>query len=693
MRRYSLAVGGERKDTALVDELRKELNPEQLAVATAEGGPILVLAGAGSGKTRTLTYRVAYLLKSGVAPDNILLLTFTNKAAREMLQRAASVAGLQSRRLDGGTFHHVGLRFLRDHSEKLGYGQKLSVLDREDSVDLLASCVVDVGIDPKEKRFASAEVLAELYSKAVNTRSSLHDTILDHFRQFEAQTDDIIKVLMRYVQKKRAFSVMDFDDLLLEWRRLFVEFPDVAERFSAQYKHVLVDEYQDTNRLQAELCDLTSRVHKNLLVVGDDAQSIYGFRGAARENILGFAEAHPGCKTFKLETNYRSRPEILALANASLRKARTGYEKILRPTRSTGMTPALIQTRDEQQQAGFVAQRILELRDEGMALGDIAVLYRAHYQSMELQIELGRRGIPFVVRSGMRFFETAHVKDVISALKAVFNPQDELSFRRVLRMLPGIGHAAAEKLYAAINRSVQQSTLIPMTIDEHIAGAVPKRSRAAFGTFWTFFTELRSEQGRSPSEIIDRFVREFYGEYLFATYEQAELRREDLARLSEYAGQFPTLDAFLNDVALVSEISSEHILKGGPKDEAVVLSSVHQAKGLEWRAVFVIWMADGRFPSQPSIGSPEAEDEERRLFYVAVTRAMDELYLTYPITTVDRSRRQILLQPSRFVLELQSPQKDGELYEQWQLEETNAPAASLEARNENVPRLEAPEKA
>jgi DNA helicase-2/ATP-dependent DNA helicase PcrA len=663
MRRYSLSVASEHKNEALLSELRAALNPEQLAVATAGGGPILVLAGAGSGKTRALTYRVAYLLKSGVSADQILLLTFTNKAAREMLQRAADVAGLEHRRLEGGTFHHVGLRFLKDHGEKLGYGSKVTVLDREDSADLLAACVVDVGVDPKAARFPKSEVLAEIYSKAVNTRTTIHDTVLDHFKQFEALTDDIIKVLMQYVQKKRAFSVMDFDDLLLEWRRLFVEHPQIGQQISAQYKHVLVDEYQDTNRLQGELCDLVSQVHRNLLVVGDDAQSIYGFRGAARENILGFAEAHPGAQVFKLETNYRSRPEILRLANASLRRARSGYEKTLLPTREPGMKPALVQARDEQQQAAFVAQRILELRDEGYSLDDVAVLYRAHYQAMELQIELGRRGIPFVVRSGVKFFETAHTKDVVAALKSLWNPQDELAFRRVLRMLPGVGHAAAEKIFLALAHG-----------EASVAQALPKKAKEPFAAFWRMYQELRTEQ--SPAVIIDRFVREFYGAYLLTSYEQAEMRKDDLARLADYAAQFSTLEAFLTDVALVSEISSEHLLKGGASDEAVVLSSVHQAKGLEWRAVFVVWLADGKFPSQPSIGSPDLEDEERRLFYVAVTRAMDELYLCYPLTTVDRSRRQMLLQPSRFLLELdrratESPSdRPDELCEQWQLEES-----------------------
>ncbi|MCC6806610.1 MAG: ATP-dependent helicase [Deltaproteobacteria bacterium] len=668
MRRYSLQVSEPKpaKDAALVSALAKELNPEQLAVATAGGGPILVLAGAGSGKTRALTYRVAYLLKSGVPADQILLLTFTNKAAREMLQRACEVAGLQRGRLDGGTFHHVGLRFLRDHTEKLGYGATFTILDREDAGDLLAACVVDAGIDPAAARFPKSEVLAELYSKAVNTRTTIHETILDHYKAFEAQTDAIIKVLVQYVQKKRALSVMDFDDMLLEWRRLFVEHPDVGERFAAQYKHVLVDEYQDTNRLQGELCDLVSQVHKNLLVVGDDAQSIYGFRGAARENILGFSETHPGCKIFKLETNYRSRPEILALANASLQRARSGYEKTLRPTRDHGMRPALVRARDEQQQASFVAQRILELRDEGMALDDISILYRAHYQSLELQIELGRRGIPFVVRSGVKFFETAHVKDVLCAMKSLYNPQDELAFRRVLRMLPGVGHAAAEKLFQAINGG------------QDVHAAVPKRSQRAFATFWTLYSELK-DGARSPAELIDRYVRDFYGDYLQVTYDQAEMRKDDLSRLAEYAAQFATLEAFLADVALVNEISSEHLLKGAARDEAVVLSSVHQAKGLEWRAVFVIWLADGKFPSQPSIGSPDAEDEERRLFYVAVTRAMDELYLCWPLTTVDRSRRQVLMQPSRFIVELQRPAGADELYEAWQLEE---------AFTDSVPRLD-----
>src|SRR5512136_931060 len=383
------------------------LNEQQLAVVEAADGPILVVAGAGSGKTRTLTWRVARLLHDGVAPESVLLLTFTNKAAREMLRRVEEVARVDTRRLEGGTFHHVAHQLLREHGEQLGYQRGYSILDREDSRDVMSAAIADCGLAVGARRFPKADVLIDLVSMAVNTQTPLADVLADRRPQFLPLTDEVLRVARRYAERKRQMNAMDFDDLLLHWKVLLAEHEGVRRSLAERFRHVLVDEYQDTNRLQGDVVDLVAAEHRNLCVVGDDAQSIYSFRGAHFANILEFEKRYPDARRFDLTVNYRSSPQILALANASIEQNLKQFPKELRSVRPTGTLPALVPCRDVEQQAAFVAQRVLELRDEGFPLQEIAVLYRAHHHSMEVQFELARRGIPFVVRSGVRFFEAA----------------------------------------------------------------------------------------------------------------------------------------------------------------------------------------------------------------------------------------------------------------------------------------------
>src|SRR5512145_3245228 len=425
------------------------LNVEQQAVVEAGDGPILVIAGAGSGKTRTLTWRVARLLHDGVSPESLLLLTFTNKAAREMLRRVEEVARVDTRRLTGGTFHHVAHQLLREHGEQLGYQRGYSILDREDSRDVMSAAIADCGLAVGARRFPKADVLIDLVSMAVNTQTPLADVLADRRPQFLPLGDDVLRVARRYAERKHALNAMDFDDLLLNWKILLAEREHVRKAVAGRYRHVLVDEYQDTNRLQGDVVDLLVREHRNLCVVGDDAQSIYAFRGAHFANILEFESRYPDARRFDLTVNYRSTPQILALANASIAANVRQFEKELSSVRPSGSTPAVVPCRDVLQQASFVAQRVLELRDEGIPLPEIAVLYRAHHHSMEIQFELARRGIPFVVRSGVRFFEAAHVKDVLAHLRFVRNPGDELALKRCLRLTPGVGTATAEAVWSA----------------------------------------------------------------------------------------------------------------------------------------------------------------------------------------------------------------------------------------------------
>src|SRR5437868_8380159 len=417
---------------------RSELNDEQFRVVTSPPKAALVVAGAGTGKTRAITYRVAYLIEQGVSPQRIMLATFTNRAAREMLRRVEGLTGSQNvHRVWGGTFHRIANMLLRRHATSIGYDQNYSILDSEDARDLLNLCIDDAAIDTKKKRFPKAEVLQDILSYATNTDTPIENVIIGKYPYFELLTAQIKRVEFVYQQRKRERNVMDYDDLLLNMKRLLVERPEIADVYAEQFQHILVDEYQDTNRLQAELIDLLAVKHRNVMVVGDDAQSIFAWRGAEFTNIYEFPKRYPEAVVYKLETNYRSTPEILGLANTSIACNRKQFPKILQAVKkSRDFKPALVPCSNVEQQSAFIASRILELRDEGVSLEEIAVMYRSHYHSLELQLELTRRGIPYRVRSGVRFFEQAHIKDVISYLRVIVNPRDELAWKRILRLIP-----------------------------------------------------------------------------------------------------------------------------------------------------------------------------------------------------------------------------------------------------------------
>jgi DNA helicase II / ATP-dependent DNA helicase PcrA len=638
----------------------KELNEEQYAVVMHKGGPMLVLAGAGTGKTRTVTYRVARLIESGVRPDEILLLTFTNKAAKEMMRRVDGLIGRNVRGLPGGTFHHIGNMLLRRHCPLVGYRQGFSILDREDSKDLFDICITE--ISRRETIIPKGAVFCELYSLIKNTETSADELIPSRFPHFLNVTDDIKEVINRYERRKRSLNLMDFDDLLTNWKKLLLENADIRYDYSAKFLHVLVDEYQDTNKLQAEIVDLMSSENRNLMVVGDDAQSIYSFRGADFENILRFPERHPDVKVFNLTVNYRSTPEILKLANNSIIHNFRQFRKELHSVKGPGILPSLVPLRDVFQQADFAAQKILDTYAEGMTLNEIALLYRSHYQSMELQMELQRRGIPFEVRSGLKFFEQAHIKDILSFFRVVVNPYDELSWKRIVKLMPGIGNVTAAKLWDAIATSKN-----PLEAVSGIVGLVPRKAAGGFSLFIDVLNALRTGGQDSlpmqPSAAIDHILRNSYEDYLFSRYPNAEERIEDIEQMAKFALKYASLETFVSDLSLQSASGGE----AGGEDEArecVILSTVHQAKGLEWDTVFVIGLNDGRFPSARSLKT-DVEEEERRLFYVAVTRAKNELYLCYPLAA-EEWKGIGFLRPSRFLKELPE-----DVYEEVLVEDIN----------------------
>jgi DNA helicase-2/ATP-dependent DNA helicase PcrA len=641
-----------------------ELNEQQLAAVTAPPGPLLVIAGAGSGKTRTLTYRVAYLLENGVDPRNILLLTFTNKAARQMLDRVANLLPVDASGLWGGTFHSIGNRMLRRHGSALGYSSGFTILDREDQKDLIDTVVSAAGINPKEIRFPKGDVLADLFSFTVNTESPIEQLLAEKFPYFLPLLEQIKDVHARYERKKKATNSMDFDDLLEKTLRMLKEHEEVASFYRRQFQFILVDEYQDTNKIQADFIDTLATHHRNVMVVGDDAQSIYSWRGANFKNILAFPERYPDAQVFKIELNYRSVPEILAVANAAIAPNVEQFKKELSAVRETNeLKPALVALNNGSEQAQFVAQRILELRDEGIALDDIAVLYRAHYHAVELQLELSRRGVPYQITSGVRFFEQAHIKDVAAFIRFVANPRDEVAFKRMIKLLPGIGNKSADSLWIGWEKSLDASgeiTSWSARLGELPVSAKSKKSWAQLG----YTLDEIAPQGvpNPPSEMITSIVEAIYEDYAKATFSNYELRREDLNQLAAFARQFKDVNDFLAQLALISNVDAEAAPNQTADTEAVNLSSVHQAKGLEYHTVFVIWLTDGMFPSTRSLETREAIEEERRLFYVAITRARDELYLTYPHMRLNAGYGDMFQRPSRFLKEIPTT-----LLEDWQI--------------------------
>jgi DNA helicase-2/ATP-dependent DNA helicase PcrA len=654
------------RSTSIHIDYAAELNEQQLAAVTAEPGPQLIIAGAGSGKTRTLTYRVAYLLENGIDPRNILLLTFTNKAARQMLDRVANLLPIDASGIWGGTFHSVGNRMLRRHGSALGYNSGFTIMDREDQKDLINTVVASAGIDPKEIRFPKGDVLAEIFSFVVNTETPLEELLAEKFPYFLPLLEKITDVHARYEKKKKATNSVDFDDLLEKTLSMLQKHENIASFYRRQFQFILVDEYQDTNKIQADLIDLLATEHRNVMVVGDDAQSIYSWRGANFQNILEFPKRYPDAKVFKIEMNYRSVPEVLHVANAAIAANVDQFQKNLQPVReSNSVRPAVVALNDGSEQAQFIAQRILELRDEDVDLNEIAVLYRAHYHALELQLELSRRGIPYQITSGIRFFEQAHIKDVVSFIRLVANPRDEVAFKRMVKLLPGIGNRSAENLWNAWDKSLNEHGEITSWSERLLPMNVSAKSKK----HWTQLAHTLDEiaprgQPNPPSAMITSVVEAIYDDYAKVNFTNYELRREDLSQLAAFSQQFKDVNEFLSQLALISNVDAEAAPNQTGDKEAVNLSTVHQAKGLEFHTVFVIWLTDGMFPSSRSMDQRKDLEEERRLFYVAVTRAKDELYLTYPHMrlTGGYGYGDVFQRPSRFLKEI--PNK---LVEDWQV--------------------------
>ena len=651
-------------------DYRAELNEQQFAAVSSRPGHALVIAGAGSGKTRTLTYRVAYLLDQEVAAKSILLLTFTNKASREMLERVKELIPQDTADLWGGTFHSICNRILRRHADELGFTRSFSILDTDDQKSLMKQLIADAKIETKERRFPKPDVLLSIFSLCENTHSSVEEVVDTNYEYFNQWLEDIKRLQRGYTKKKLETNCMDFDDLLVLTLKLMKQDEDLRELYQRKFRYVLVDEYQDTNSTQCELIDIFVGKKNSLMVVGDDAQSIYSWRGADMGNILTFHGRYPDANVYKIETNYRSRPEILELSNAAIKANESQIPKELRASREKGnMIPAVIPLSDPRAQADFVSQRIQDVIDEGIEPNEIAVLYRAHYQSMEVQMELTTRGIPFQITSGLRFFEQAHIKDVSAFIRFVVNRRDEISFKRMVGMLPGIGPKSADNLWRSwLAQPISQHDDPPLAFSEYLLESkVPKKATAHWEQLCYTLDELVTRNGfQNPSEMILSITEGVYDDYMRESFDNFEQRKQDIQQLMQYAQGYTDVNEFLSQLSLMSTADGDpKSNRKEKKDEnAVTLSSIHQAKGLEWKVVFLIWLADGMFPIKKIIETDDKNqmEEERRLFYVALTRAKDQLYLTYPTFNPRSYTGDVMQIPSRFFDDF-----DPSLVEEWQV--------------------------
>lgn len=638
-------------DFNVMTDFSKLLNPEQCAAATAGEGPLLVLAAAGTGKTRTLVHRVAYLIEQGVPPERILLLTFTNRAAREMLERAEKVVGDAAQSIWSGTFHSICARFLRRYGSALGYQPGFQIIDEDDQRKLLGDIIKSTVKDPKD--FPKKEVVAKMISEAMNERKSV-ELIARRWQTKAAgfAPEEIVKIAETYDARKRELGAMDFDDLLVNGLKLLKTHDRIREMLQEHFLHILVDEYQDTNGLQAEFTDILAAKHRNIMAVGDDFQCIYTWRGAQIENIMEFPNRWDGCRVIKLERNYRSVPGVLDVANVVMRDAPNQFEKMLRPIRGEqGGKPFLYKVYDGRAQANEILKIVNQTHEFGYRYSDIAVLYRSHFQSIDIQMTLARMKVPYRITSGIGVFEQIHVKDVLAYLRLLVNPTDELSFLRLVQLFPGVGEKSAKVYWEKLGRSFDGNS---KECREALYGLLGAKAKPIWPPLAKAFECAKEHiEEDAVGEVIEDFCDFFYEDYLRKEWEEqdAEDRLDDLKELAaQIAGNEGGLEAFLADVALMTNLD---VRRNDSELDRVTLSTVHQAKGMEWPVVIVPWLSEGMFPSAKA--SEEGRmDEERRLFYVVVTRAKDQLYLFTPQARKTTDGGVFPVEPSVFVKEIPS---------------------------------------
>lgn len=635
-------------------DLSKLLNAEQLEAATAPDGPLLILAAAGTGKTRTLVYRVVHLIERGVPAHEIMLLTFTNRAAREMLDRAEAATNGVISGLWGGTFHHVANRILRKFAPRVGFRRDFAILDAEDQKSVMGACIKVFGF--KSKEFTRREAVLSLVSGAANRGVELAGYIEDKADAMEVPAEQIIQVANAYSDRKNEMGAMDFDDLLVKSLHLLRYDPEVRTYYQESFKHILVDEYQDTNTLQSEFVDILAAGYRNLSVVGDDFQCIYSWRGSNYENIMNFPERYPDARIVKLEQNYRSRPEILRVANESIKHNEKQFKKTLRPTRtSNGAKPVVYDVYSDREQSDRALEAINSAVAAGYTYDDIAVLYRAHFHALDIELSLNRAQIPYAITSGLGFFEQAHIKDVLSLIRLSVFPSEFISFSRIMSLLPGVGSATVERVWKKLG-SVYEAGKSEHR--ENLLALLPAKAVGDWKPVGDALGKFVEDNSRNipgaVSDLVNSFYSSFYNKYLERQYENAKERHDDIMGLVVDIQRNPDIREYLSNIALLTNVDREGDRKKDPNDNRprVLLSTVHQAKGLEWPVVIIIWLVEGMFPSPRAIEEDPTGAEERRLFYVAATRAKDRLHLMVPRKRYMYDRGQIDCLPSRFLREL-----------------------------------------
>lgn len=628
----------------------QELNQAQYEAVMHNNGPALVIAGAGTGKTRTLVYRVARLIEDGVPPDSLLLLTFTRKAAAEMIRRAATLLDGRCERISGGTFHSFSLNLLRKYSKKIFYESNFNVIDQSDSEDIINFIRNSLDLNVSKKRFPRKQTIQKVLSLASNRCESVENTLTKEYPAFIDFIDQIEIINLEYIRYKKKYNLMDYDDLQLNFAKLLSEHSDIKKEINAKYRYIMVDEYQDTNKIQHEIVSLLAGPKQNIVAVGDDAQSIYAFRGANYKNIMSFPESFKDCKIYKIEENYRSGKDILNLSNHVIQNALHKFDKNLFTRQLKGDKPLVISASNERQQSQFVAQQVLELREEGIEMENIAVLMRSGFNSFDLEIELSKANIPYRKFGGIKFIETSHIKDVVSYLRVLYNPRDSISWQRILLLQEGIGPKTALK---TIDKIIDDNLGFG---DSDKLGLSGKSARSV-SSLMKLFDEINYSK-RNVSEITSHFMG-YYKDILKQKHDDWQKRWRDLETFLSITERYKALTAFLNDIALDPPNESFAGVEADKDDEEfLTLSTIHSAKGLEWQVVFIIWALEGRFPSMRAYESEDNLEEERRLFYVACTRAKEKLLITYPTNIYDRESGYILSERSRFIQDL-----DKDLYE------------------------------
>ena len=635
------------------------LNERQLEAVFHDNGPALVVAGAGTGKTRTLVHRVARLVESGVKPSEILLLTFTRRAAKEMLNRASNILDERCKQVKGGTFHFYCSMLLHRYADAIGYPSNFTIIDTSDSLEVIQFVRTQLNLHKKKKRFPNKNTLLKIISTGKNKNLDTRIVLKEHYPQFLEQEEKILEVADAYEAYKEKNFVMDFDDLLINTRDLLRKNDDICTKVASGNRHVMVDEFQDTNKLQADLTELFSSVHGNIMAVGDDAQSIYSFRGADHQNILEFPERFKGTKLIKLEENYRSTPQILEVANQLLKQANFKFEKQLYSNKERGDLPALVQSSSEHDQSRFITQLVLQLREQETELNDIAVLFRNGRDSFDLEIELNRKNIPFVKYGGQKFTEAAHIKDVLAHVRVLVNPMDTIAWNRVLMLLDGIGPKTAQDLFEWIRlaKNPYQLDLSDTTSQSYI-DQLKELSKLLVSI---------KENDHSVPKVIE-LVTDYYKVFCKKKYDDYPKRIKDLEAFVNVSESFSSLSKMLEELALDPITATAIDTEQKTKEEApLILSTIHSAKGLEWRHVFIIQCLDGIIPSAYSVEDEKQLDEELRLLYVAVTRAEKMLYFSYPVLA-QSAYGDYFTQPSRFLKDM-----NEDLVEDWRLVEENNP--------------------